>query len=291
MHGSHIAHDSANGQQLSVVDDATVVWSSGTRWGGVAVELHRFQHGVQAFYVHEHTVVVHRAPAIMEFEVAGGHCRQVVDPGDISLFSAGAPRRIAIGATEQLVVTLTPEFVTQAAKRGAAPAFDERYAVSDPQIVQIATALEAEALAGYPSGRVYGESMGIALTAHLVAHYSRHRTSAAAHTGGMSPCALRRVLGYIDEHLAEDIRLHALAQVAGLSPHRFAHNFKRATGLPPHQFVIHRRVERAKPLLRDTEMSMATLTYTLGFAGPSRFAHLFRRETGLTPSRYRAQFR
>ena len=107
----------------------------------------------------------------------------------------------------------------------------------------------------------------------------------------MSPCALRRVLRYIDDHLADDIRLHALAEVARLSPDRFAHNFKQATGLPPHQFVIHRRIETAKPLLRNTDMTMATMTYALGFGSPSRFAHLFRRETGLTPTRYRALFR
>ena len=88
----------------------------------------------------------------------------------------------------------------------------------------------------------------------------------------MSPCALRRVVRYIDEHLTEEIRLEGLARVAGLSHHRFAHNFKRTTGLPPHQYVIRRRVECAKPLLRDTDNTVANLTYALGFGSPSRFA-------------------
>lgn len=280
MYGSHIA---------------TLVWSSGTRWGGVVVELHR-SGPVDAteIYVHEHTVILHRgAVASMELEIAGEYRRQAVQPGEISLFRAGAPRPIRFGPSEQLVLTLTPEFVRHAVASGnggSPPEFVERYALNDPQIEQIATALEAEAAAGYPSGRVYGESMGVALTAHLLSHHSA-RAGSGENKGGMSPCALRRVLGYIDDHLADEMRLDSLAEVAGLSPHRFAHNFKRATGLPPHQFVIHRRVEHAKPLLRDTDMTMATMTYALGFGGPSRFAHLFRRETGLTPTRYRALFR
>jgi AraC family transcriptional regulator len=281
MYGSHIT---------------THVWSSGARWGGVVLELHRIQHAdTSALFVHEHTVIVHRACATtMEFENAGEYCRQALRPGEVSLFRAGAPREVRFGPSEQLVLTLTPEFVTQAVTATNAHslrAFEEKHALNDPQILQIATGLEAEANAGYPSGRVYGESMGIALTAHLMARHSTRRPASDDHKGGMSPCALRRVLGYIDDHLAEDMRLDDLAQVAGLSPHRFAHNFKRATGLPPHQFVIHRRVEHAKPLLRDTDMTMTTVTYALGFGGPSRFAHLFRRETGLTPSRYRSLFR
>ena len=229
----------------------------------------------------------------MEIEASGEDRCHTVQPGEVSVFSAGPPRRIRFGCSEQLMLTLTPKFTVHAmaaANAGPPPELVDRYALNDPQVVHIATALEAEAAAGYPSGRVYGESMGIALTGHLITHHSSSARP-VEHKGGMSPCALRRVLRYIDDHLAEDIRLYALAEVAKLSPHRFAHNFKQATGLPPLQFVIHRRIDAAKPLLRDTDMTMATMTYALGFGGPSRFAQLFRRETGLTPTRYRALFR
>lgn len=297
MHRSHIAtRDPRSGKELKVADGATSVWSSGTRWRGVVVELHRVGRvDTPEFYVREHTVIVHRVPAsVIELKVAGGYRSQAIEPGDVSLISGGVPIQVRHGPKEQLVVALTPEFVARVANTRdttAAPAFEEQHGVYDPQIVQIATALEAEANAGYPSGRIYGEAMGAALTAHLVARYSIRRPAKPQCVGGMSPCALRRVIGYIDEHLTEEIRLEALAQVAGLSHHRFAHNFKRATGLPPHQFVIRRRVECAKPLLRDTDDSVAHVTYALGFGSPSRFALLFRRETGLTPSRYRALFR
>jgi AraC family transcriptional regulator len=293
MQRSHIApRDPQSGNPMRIVNGATAVWSSGERWGGVVVELHRIERAdTPEFYVREHTVILHRAPAtVIELRRAGEYRRQSVAPGEVSLISAGMPLQVRHGPKEQLVMALTPEFVARVVDKPNAvePAFEERHALNDRQIVHIVKALEAEAKAGYPSGRVYGEALGAALAAHLVAQYSAR---ASDHTGGMSPCALRRVMKYIEEHLTEEIRLDGLAQVAGLSHHRFAHNFKRATGMPPHQYVIRCRVDRAKSLLRDTDKTMANLTYSLGFGSPSRFALLFRRETGMTPTRYRALFR
>ena len=215
--------------------NATLVWSSGVRWGGVVVELHRIaQVDASEFYVHEHTVVLHRGDATsMEIEAPGEDRRHTVQPGEVSLFRAGAPRRIRFGSSEQLMLTLTPEFTVHAvaaANGGSPPELVDRYALNDPQIVHIATALEAEAAAGYPSGRVYGESMGIALTGHLITHHSS-RARPVEHKGGMSPCALRRVLRYIDDHLAEDIRLHALGRGCGLESPSIRAQFQTGDGV------------------------------------------------------------
>jgi AraC family transcriptional regulator len=288
-HGSHIAtRDPVTGGAVALSDDGTLVWSSATQWNGIIVELHRFRClDTPEFYVPDHLVVLRRA-------IGGRHDHGSGAYGRISLLPAQTPRRIRHGASEMLVVALAPELVAQArgdAEGAGAVEFDELHAIEDAQIERIANALEAEARGGFRSGRVYGESMGAALAAHLVSRYSSRRSRAREHTGGLSPCRLRRVLGYIDENLSGDVCLDALARIAGLSQHRFAHNFKRATGQPPHQFVIRRRIERAKPLLRDTDETIATVTYALGFSNPSRFTYLFRRETGVTPSRYRKSFR
>ncbi len=297
MQRSHIAtRDPQSGHPVQIIDDAATVWSSGERWGGVVVELHRVERDIDTreFYLREHAVILHRsAPAVVEVKRAGEYHRQSVAPGEVSLISAGSPLQVRHGPKEQLVMALTPEFVAQAvdAPNVAEPLFEEHYALNDPQIVRIAKGLETEANAGYPSGRVYGEALGAALAAYLIARYAAPRAKSSEHTGGMSPCALRRVTRYIDDNITNEIRIDELAQVAGLSHHRFAHNFKRTTGLPPLQYVIRRRVECAKPLLRDTDDSVANLTYALGFGSPSRFAFLFRRETGMTPTRYRALFR
>jgi AraC family transcriptional regulator len=83
----------------------------------------------------------------------------------------------------------------------------------------------------------------------------------------------------------------ALAEIAGLSQYRFAHNFKSAIGLPPHQYVIRARIERAKRILRETDLSILDIACAVGCQSVSRFNSLFKRELGTTPSGYRASFR
>ena len=83
-----------------------------------------------------------------------------------------------------------------------------------------------------------------------------------------------------------------MAEVAGLSPYHFARQFKTATGLPPHQYVILRRVERAKHLLRaGTGLSLAEVAACAGFSDQSQFSHHFKRLLGVTPRRIRVSAR
>ena len=74
-----------------------------------------------------------------------------------------------------------------------------------------------------------------------------------------------------------------------MSPYHFARLFQRSTGLPPHQFVVRTRIERAAALLGDPELSVAAVSRAVGFRTPSHFSNVFRRVTGETPSAYRAR--
>ena len=92
-----------------------------------------------------------------------------------------------------------------------------------------------------------------------------------------------------EEHLAEDLLLSYLAAVVHLSPYHFARLFKESVGFPPHQYVIQRRVERAKLLLSTTNWSLTAIAHTVGFAHESHLALHFKRLTGVTPRYYRSQ--
>jgi AraC-type DNA-binding domain-containing proteins len=87
--------------------------------------------------------------------------------------------------------------------------------------------------------------------------------------------------------LAHDISLQQLAGVAGMSAHYFAELFKRSTGLAPHQFVLRRRIERAKRVLCEDKRSVSDAGLSAGFANPSHFARMFRKIVGVSPSRFR----
>ena len=79
-----------------------------------------------------------------------------------------------------------------------------------------------------------------------------------------------------------------MAAVARLSPYHFARQFKAATGLPPHQYVIARRVERAKELLQaGTDLSLAEVAAHAGFSDQSQFCRHFKRLVGVTPGQFR----
>jgi AraC family transcriptional regulator len=80
--------------------------------------------------------------------------------------------------------------------------------------------------------------------------------------------------------------------VARLSPYHFARQFKAATGLPPHQYVILRRVERARQLLQGgTDPSLAEVALRAGFCDRSQFSRHFKRPVGVTPGRFRTPAR
>jgi AraC family transcriptional regulator len=107
----------------------------------------------------------------------------------------------------------------------------------------------------------------------------------------MAPRALRQVTDYIESNLDSPLRMTSLAEISGLSQYRFAHNFKSATGVPPYQFVLRKRLDRAKQMLRQTNLSVLDIASAVGCQSIGRFNSLFRRELGTTPSNYRAAFR
>jgi AraC-like DNA-binding protein/catechol 2,3-dioxygenase-like lactoylglutathione lyase family enzyme len=103
---------------------------------------------------------------------------------------------------------------------------------------------------------------------------------------------LRAVVEYIEEHLDASPTLEQIAAVARLSVYHFARQFKAATGLPPHQYVIARRVERAQQLLQaGTGLSLAEVAAHAGFSDQSQFSHHFKRLVGITPGQFRTPAR
>jgi AraC family transcriptional regulator len=286
--------DPRDGQPLALVGDASVHWTSGARWGGVVAEhiaLERLD--APEFLMPDHCVIVALAPATVEFHERGQVRSHRFAPGDVSLFCAGVPRKVRHERAEFLAVALSRTLFAQvAAGLDLSPDAElvECRCVREPCAEHIARALAAEAETGFPSGRLYGESLGMALAAHLLrAHGSTPVADRV--TGGLAPRCLKRVTEYIHAHLADDVPLATLAQVANLSPHRFAHNFKQATGIAPHQYVIRARLERARTMLRAGDQSICAIAYAAGFGSPSRFALLFRRAMGVTPSAYRVSCR
>ena len=120
------------------------------------------------------------------------------------------------------------------------------------------------------------------------AHHARHTPIKSPHR--LDDRRLRRVLAYVEEHLADDITVADLANVACLSIFHFTRAFAAATGVPPHRYVSQRRLESAKAMIA-TGSSLSEIAFNCQFSSQSSFTRAFRRATGMTPAEYRQKSR
>jgi AraC-like DNA-binding protein/PAS domain-containing protein len=101
--------------------------------------------------------------------------------------------------------------------------------------------------------------------------------------GGLPPIVTQRICEYIESHLEQKIRLEGLAAMAGLSTHHFARGFNQSVGIPPHSYLLSRRLERAERMLRETQLPLSEIAVATGFSDQSHLARHFRRRTGMSP--------
>ena len=105
-----------------------------------------------------------------------------------------------------------------------------------------------------------------------------------ASRGGLSPAMKHRVCDFIESHIGEKISLDSLSTMAGLSPHHFARAFQQSLGMPPHRYLLRRRLEHVEQLLRNTQLPLSHIALAVGFSDQSHLNRHFRRLTGMSPS-------
>jgi AraC family transcriptional regulator len=132
--------------------------------------------------------------------------------------------------------------------------------------------------------------MVIAMASRLIAQHSSVSQPPRPLAGTLSGHRLKQVLAFIEDQLAEDLSLDQIASSANLSPSHLKSLFRQAMGLPVHQYVIQRRLERAKALITQDNLTMAEIAAATGFAHQSHLARHIRRATGLPPNVIRRRF-
>src|SRR5262245_7087538 len=214
--------------------------------------------------------------------------------GSVSVVPAGMPTRWRWqGTKSSLHVYLEPELVGRVAAEafGLDPArwmLPPLASLALPQLKDALLGVNAELTSGGVGGPLAAESLANILAVHLIRHIVAPGRAVRGRDGTLPRGRLRAVLEYIEEHLDAAPTLTEIAAVAGLNPYHFARQFKAATGLPPHQYVITRRVEQAKHLLREeADLSLAEVAARAGFYDQSQFCHHFKRLVGVTPGQYR----
>jgi AraC family transcriptional regulator len=242
-------------------------------------------------------ISIHIGPSVRVSCRRGGHLhRGTVVHGDIEIIPAFTPSVWEI-LEKDTFLTLS---VSSSLLRLVAEELDldpgrieirNRFQVRDIQLESIGWALKEEMECGYPCGRLYYDSLAVAVAARLVRCHSSVSREPIRTTGRLSERKLRQVLSYIEDNLGQDISLREVAGVAGMSVSHFKTLFRESVGLPLHQYVIRRRVERAKTLLAEDKLPISQIAFETGFAHQSHLARHMRRMLGVTPRALRDALR
>lgn len=263
------------------------------RWDGIVVEYHRQPaHETPEHCSAQHIISIHVSRKVtVEKRVENGRLeREHIVPGDVSIYPASVHQTVRWDKEGEFIhLYLEPALVARAAyelvnvdRVELLPLIRTR----DPLIQQIGLALKAELELDELGSRLYVESLTNALSAHLIRHYSASKQKISSYSGGFQH-KLRWAIEYINENLDKNLTLSEIAATLGMSPYHFARAFKQLTGLPPHQYLVERRLEQAKTLLAKTDLAIAEIAYRVGFANQSHFTTLFRKHTAITPKAYR----
>lgn len=287
-------------------DDGLLLTSSGRGWSGLEAELWRFRAGDTPPLVNQ--------TAIITLFVSGNHDSTMTrrsdnrfvssiraETGLLCLCPAGFSLdsiHLSAALPEVLRIRLSNcQFATLADTYGGPPVSPEMVhqldSFTDPLIRQLCLALLTELRQETTTGRMLAESICLTLTARLVQAYTEScpKMPAPSTRAGLDKTRLRRVLDYIRHHLDNEIHITDLAAVACLSPFHFARMFKEAVGKPPHSYVSHLRLERAKELVASGELPLNAVAELCGFSSHSSFNRAFSRVMSVTPGEYRRMMR
>lgn len=163
---------------------------------------------------------------------------------------------------------------------------EARMALRDPVLEALARALIPALAQPDRALRMFVDHVLFALRSHVGARFALRQPQLAP--GGLAPWQERRAKTIIEERLAHNLSLAEVARECGLSVSQFARAFKRTTGMPPHRFLLERRMERARQLLVTSQQPLAAVADACGFADQSHFTKVFRKVQGRSPGAFRA---
>jgi AraC family transcriptional regulator len=163
-----------------------------------------------------------------------------------------------------------------------------RFGITDPLLEQLALVLADALRTGAIHDGLYIDTVAQMIAVHLARSHSVQSRPGHLPPAPMVPHQrMRQLIEYIESNLQDHLTLDAMAAQVGISPLYLARAFKGAIGQSPHQYVLMRRIERAKELLRNTDMPIVDVALSVGFSSQSHLSHWMIRHTGVSPAAYR----
>jgi AraC family transcriptional regulator len=279
------------GERVPQKNEMPRILAQGRTADGVAFQMRTDPRGVLDVPELENVLIsIHLGPpSEMSCRRDGIRFRGMAVHGDIDIIPARTPSRWEMHDENDtalllsLPVKLLRAIADESGMDAAKLEIRNRFQVRDSELETLSWAVKREMEAGYPSGRFYLQGLTLAVASRLIARHSSVTKPRVERVEGLSGHRLKQVLAFIEEQLAEDLSVGQIASVAGVSPSHANILFRKTMGMPMHQYVIQRRVERAKALLTDDRLSMAEIAQAAGFAHQSHMARHMRRVLGVAP--------
>ncbi len=225
-----------------------------------------------------------------QVQVAGSRSLEFTPLAPLSFTPAGVAVRTVMGEGTAIAVMQSPQIYDEVAAEMTHIGridFEPRWSIDDPVLERLARLVLREITGAF------GDDLLLPVLSRAVA-VTVTRTFAGpgaklAEAGKLAACRIGRVLDYIDAHLGDRLSLDEIADIACLSPFHFARCFKYTTGRGLHQFVIRRRIQRAKELIARSAMPLAEIAVSVGFDSQAALTSRFTREVGISPGAYRRE--
>jgi AraC family transcriptional regulator len=270
---------------------ANCLVSATTRWAGLPIEGHR----IQSFEGSGESGPVDGECGLLAILDGGiemvvrrkGHEVRVPAPPGTTFLVTGQDRPNVVrmtGTADAVAVRFPREWFERLALHGVPAGFGQTKTLSrDVTVSSLVRAMRDEVARGAPTGRLYADSLSLALLAYVV---EREPRCTAIVRGRLSEGECHRLRSYVNERLGEDLSLAELAAQVGRRPRHFSTLFRQAFGAPPYQYVLRQRLAEGARLLANGNADIAAIAYRLGFTSQSHFATAFRSAFGVAPRRY-----
>ncbi len=269
--------------------------SDGRRFQGVKLRIYRYTPlDVAVPCMQDFMMVAYRkGPTAMERRFDGRWRHADLIPGDVSLLTRAQPSHWHWdGAIDVIHVYLAAQLIEQVCadlyeRRMVDVHLHDVLKARDAVLFNGALAIATEVAQVQFGGDLYVEAVARQMCVHVLRHYAQVSFREVTPAGGLSRYQQRRIVEYIEAHLADTLSVECLAAVAGVSGHFLLRHFKARFGSAPHAYVLARRLERARVLLVDSDCDVATIANQTGFADQPHLTRAFKRAYDATPAAYR----
>jgi AraC family transcriptional regulator len=279
------------------VPNPAVLASSG--WDSLHVELHQQPKFEVAEHQHTMHVIACGLPNTPEDRFAIGdrwldnkrenERRQL---GDIAIIPAGVSHRCNWNTTVQFgILAIEPTLLQQIGQDWVNPDRIELkpqfMSEQDPLIQSIFTTLSAELETSGIGSSLLVDSLKTTLAIHLLRNYCTTLPRLSIYADGLSAAKLALVKDYIHNHIDRDLKLTELSAIVQISSYHFLRLFKKSLGITPHQYILQKRIDRAKYLLKSSSLDISEIALRVGFCDSSHLTRCFKSILGKTPNQWR----